>query len=64
MPRAKPQLNNQILLKVNEEYQGIRKEFEDSDELKDELEKILDERVIEVIVKKRAAVNSSQNSES
>ena len=49
-----------ITLKIDEEVQGNKKEIPSVEELSKELNSLLDERVYEVTVKKRAAVNSSQ----
>lgn len=49
-----------IVLKIDEEVMGQRKEFVSEEKLLDELNEVMDERVYEVTIKKRAAVNSSQ----
>lgn len=49
-----------ITLKIDEEVQGNKKEFHSVEELSKELNGLLDERVYEVTIKKRAAVNSAQ----
>lgn len=49
-----------ITLKIDEEVQGNKKEFPSVEELLKELGDLLDERVYEVTIKKRAAVNSSR----
>lgn len=49
-----------IVLKIDEEVQGNKKEFDSVEEFSEELSSLLDERVYEVTIKKRAAVNSSQ----
>lgn len=49
-----------IILETDEEVQGNKKEFPSVEELSKELNSLLDERVYEVTVKKRAAINSSR----
>ena len=49
-----------IILKTDEEVQGNKKEIPSVEKLSKELNSLLDERVYEVSVKKRAAVNSSR----
>ena len=43
-----------ITLKIDEEVQGNKKEFHSVEELSKELNGLLDERVYEVLVKKKA----------
>lgn len=49
-----------IALKIDEEVLGRRKDFDSVEKVLEELKEIMDERVYEVTVKKRAAVNSSR----
>ena len=49
-----------ITLKIDEEVQGNKKEISSVEELAKELKGLLDERVYEVTIKKRAAGNSSR----
>lgn len=48
-----------MVLFVDEEVQGFQKNFEQSEELKEEVLKVLDERVESVTIKKRAVINNS-----
>lgn len=47
-----------ITLKIDEEIQGSKEQFDSVEKALEELKKIMDERVYEVSVKKRAATDS------
>ncbi len=48
-----------IVMKVDEETQGYRKEYRNANELKADLDKILDESILEVSIKRKGIADSN-----